>query len=195
MRKLHAISLSTITLVMLSGLAGPAAAGPDPDEQELASYLLRVPLPGPATDLAIITPEKYTKLNQAFCSPDELTAKMLQDIDFVYKEALPVAFGTPEVTKDPIADARKEVLGTTELTNEVRWKLCPGKNERISETQAAYHKALVRHIKEDGTTPVAKLRKEGLTAEDKKAKTASIWTMRLAGFKTAFQKYLGPNEI
>ncbi|CAM4066137.1 hypothetical protein NONI108955_06965 [Nocardia ninae] len=195
MRKLHAFSLSTIALVMLSGSAGTAAAGPDSDDQNLASYLLRVPLPGPATDLEIITPEKYTKLNQAFCSKDEFSEKMLKDIDTVYKKALPVVFGTPEAPKDPIAEARQEVLGTAELTNEARWKLCPGKTERISDTQAAYHKALVRHIKEDGTTPAEKLREEGMTAEDKKDVTVDIWAMRLSGFKTAFQKYLSPTEI
>ncbi|QBS40006.1 hypothetical protein [Nocardia sp. CS682] len=195
MRKLHVFSLSTITLVMLSGLAGPATADPDSDDQDLASYLLRVPLPGPATDLKIITPEKYSKLNEAFCSPDKFSDEMLKNIDKVYKKALPVTFGTPDAPKDPIAEARKEVLKTTELTNEARWKLCPGKTERISETQADYHKALVRLIKESGTTPVSELREEGLTAEDKKDKTASIWSMRLTGFKAAFQRYLSPTEI
>ncbi|MFI5777299.1 hypothetical protein [Nocardia sp. NPDC051570] len=164
-------------------------AAPVPNDDDLRLYLLRVPLPGDDSDLEVITDEKYQKISEAFCTKDPMSPERLKKIDTAYKIS-PVTFGTPDAPKDPIGEARLKALGTADLTDKARNKLC-----EHADVRANYYKALVQQIKKAGTTPVARLQKEGLTAEDKKDITASIWSMRLSAFKVAFDKLLGPNEI
>lgn len=190
MRKSWALLFSTLTItaVTFPAVVGTASSAPAPDGT-LKQYLLRVPLPGDDSDLKVITPAKYQKISEAFCTNDTMTPEMLEDIDFAYKVA-PVTFGTPDAPKDPIGEARRIVLGTAKLTDEARRKLCDN-----AEVRADYNKTLVQQIKEAGTTPVPKLQEEGLTATDKKNRTTGIWNRRLDAFKTAFGNLLSANDI
>ncbi|WP_378741859.1 hypothetical protein [Nocardia brasiliensis] len=192
MRKPCAFLLSTLTIstILVPALAGTAAAAPTANDKDLERYLLRVPLPEDDSDLKIITPEKYQKLNEAFCTTNSMSAEMLADIDKVYKNVLPVTFGTPDTAEDPIGKARLKVLGTAALTDDARKRLCTD-----VDVQADYYEALVQQIEKAETTPVPELRAAGLTAEKKGKITTKIWTDRLMGFKAAFQHLLTGTEI
>lgn len=192
MRKPCAFLLSTLTIstILVPALAGAAAAEPTPNDNDLKRYLLRVPLPDDDSDLKIITPEKYQKLNEAFCTTNSMSTEMLADIDNVYKNVLPVTFGTPDTPEDPIGKARLKVLGTAELTDKARKKLCTE-----VDLQSDYYEALVQQIEKAGTTAVPELQAAGLTAEKKRKITTRIWTDRLMGFKAAFQNLLTGTEI
>ncbi|MFD6158149.1 hypothetical protein ACFWF7_11130 [Nocardia sp. NPDC060256] len=148
-----------------------------------------MPLPDDEGELEVIPFAKYQKISEAFCTKDTMTATMLADIDKVYKDALPVIFGTPDAPKDPIREARLKVLKPADLTdkagltNEGRKKLCEN-----PQVRADYYQALVQLIGKAGTTPSPTMQKNELTATD-------MWTMRLTGFKKAFGKLLSPTDI
>ncbi|QBS43477.1 hypothetical protein DMB37_28590 [Nocardia sp. CS682] len=109
-----------------------------------------------------------------------MSSTKLKEID-KWIRFLPVTFDSP---KDPISQARQQVLGTKEFTDESRLKLCNPDHHDVN----AYYKVLTKLI-EDGQTSLAPdLR--GLSAEKEKATIKDYWTARYNGLSRALGDWL-----
>ncbi|GAA5090406.1 hypothetical protein [Nocardia iowensis] len=183
------------TVVTVGALAAvvmtaPVASG-DLKAWHADSYpLVAVPLPNDVKFKPIdpvFTPEKMQKITEALCTQDELPQEDLDNIDTAYY-TLPVDFGTAEEPKDPIAEVRKELLGTEKFTNESRLKLCEDEKLRTK-----YAKTLNDRIAKYGVVLKPELRK--LQGQELKEEVHNVWVERLGNYSARLKKYLGDTEI
>ncbi|MFI7003900.1 hypothetical protein [Nocardia sp. NPDC050175] len=183
--------LAVAATAMLTVLAPTGSADPSPSGTEIADRaagkLLIVPLPGIYRDTFMDTPtnvQKIFKLEEAFCTTEEMDDITLDMLDSNYRDALPVTFGTAAEPEDPISEARDHVLNTKELTNASRLELC--KPEKRQE----YYALLTELINEvEVLTPVPEVR-DAKNDKNRQKTIDYISKRRVGAFRDAMSIWL-----
>ncbi|MFD6155688.1 hypothetical protein ACFWF7_11355 [Nocardia sp. NPDC060256] len=184
-----ATAIAALTVLAPTGSADPAPSGTAIANRTVGKLLI-VPLPGIYRDTFMDTPvnvQKIFKLEEAFCTTEEMDDITLDLLDTNYREALPVTFGTAADPEDPISEARDHVLNTKELTNASRLKLCK------PEVRDEYYALLTELINAvEVMTPVPKVR-DAKNDKNRQKEIDYISKLRVGAFRDDMSIWLDPS--
>lgn len=113
---------AVLVIVPLTALAQVPAAAQEPADTDFRNI---ANIPG--IDLQEVrdpfSARQIYYIGAAQCTNEEIDAATLDGLDKQFKSTM-VVFGDSGAEKDPVADARQQIFGTTEYTDDVRRSLC-----------------------------------------------------------------------